>query len=97
MIRAYPLRALVLWVALHAFVVLVTGAKVVVFETATSVALVVISGAIGFIDTRRRREFTMLGNLGVSSLAPAALWAGTVLALEIALRALGSIAFGPRA
>lgn len=86
-----------MWLALHAFVVLVTGAKVVVFAIPTSVALIVISGAIGFIDTRRRREFTMLGNLGIPSVVPTALWAGTVLVLEVVLRALGSAAIGPRA
>lgn len=83
-----------LWAAVHAFVAVVTGAEVVVFAIPTSLALVVISGAIGLVDTRRRREVTMLGNLGVAPVVPAALWAATVLVLELALRAFRSAAVG---
>ncbi len=83
-----------LWAAVHAFVAVVTNAEVVVFAIPTSLALVVIAGAIGLVDNRRRRELSMLGNLGVSPVVPAGLWAATVLVLEFALFALGPAAIG---
>ncbi|MEO8193858.1 MAG: hypothetical protein ABI681_08395 [Gemmatimonadales bacterium] len=94
MIRAYPARAFLLWIALHAFVAVGSGAGIVAFSTSASLALTVIAAAVGFFDSRRRHEYTLLGNLGIPALAPPAMWAGTILVLEILLRAMTAIAGG---
>ena len=48
--------------------------------------LAMIGAAVGHADTSRRHEFGLLGNLGVSKAVPSAIWAGTMVVLEIALR-----------
>jgi len=85
--RAYPFRAFVLWLALHAFVAVASEDKALAFSTAASIGIVFIAAMVGFVDTRRRHEITMLGNLGIPPVAPVALWAATVFVLEALLRA----------
>jgi hypothetical protein len=46
----------------------------------------VIGGVAGFADTSRRHELRLLGNLGVPEVVPSAIWAGTIMLLEIILR-----------
>jgi hypothetical protein len=92
LIRAYPVRALLLWVALHAFVAAASGAGVLAFGTSMSIAMIVIAAAVGFLDARRRHELTLLGNLGIPPTTPSALWAGTILVLEVIMRVFSATA-----
>ena len=85
LVRAPVVRAALLWFALHVFVAAAT-AGVFVFGIAQSRLLVVIAAAVGYFDSRRRRESTFAGNLGVPSYLSPATWAATVILLEIALR-----------
>lgn len=85
LVRAPVTRAALLWFALHVFVAATTGG-VFVFGIAQSRLLVVIAAAVGYFDSRRRRESTFAGNLGVPSYLSPATWAATVILLEIALR-----------
>ncbi|MEO5903776.1 MAG: hypothetical protein ABIQ55_07190 [Gemmatimonadaceae bacterium] len=75
-----------LWLALHAFIAAVSGGEIIAFGTKATIVLAIVGAAVGNADTRRRREFGMLGNLGISKLAPPAMWAGTMVVLEISLR-----------
>ncbi|MEO7367888.1 MAG: hypothetical protein ABIZ36_08025, partial [Gemmatimonadaceae bacterium] len=52
-----------------------------------TIVFAVIGAVAGNADTRRRHEFGMLGNLGISRFAPAGIWAVTMIVLEIVLRA----------
>jgi hypothetical protein len=81
-----------LWFGLHAFLAIVSGGEIINLGTTATVAMVVIAAAVGFFDTRRRREFGLLGNLGIPVAAPSTLWALTTLVLEIALRIVTSLA-----
>jgi len=75
-----------LWLALHAFIAAVSGGEIIAFGTKATIVLAVIGAIVGNADTRRRHEFGMVGNLGISKWTPLAMWAGTMVALEIVLR-----------
>ena len=87
MLRAYPARATFLWFALHAFIAAVSGGEIIAIGTKATIVLAVIGAVVGHADARRRRESGMLGNLGLPRWTPSAIWAGTMVALEICLRA----------
>ena len=91
MISSYPRRALLLWFGLHAFLAIVSGGEIITFGTSATLATLLIAAAVGFVDTRRRREFGLLGNLGIPNAAPSILWGLTTLALEVALRIVTSL------
>jgi hypothetical protein len=86
LIKAYPMRALFLWLALHAFLFAVSGGDILALGTKAIIVLGVIGAVVGHSDTARRHEYGMLGNLGISKQTPATTWAGTMVALEIVLR-----------
>lgn len=75
-----------LWLALHAFIAAVSGGEIIAFGTKATIVLAAIGAIVGHVDTRRRHEYGMLGNLGVPKWAPPGVWAGTTVALEIVLR-----------
>jgi hypothetical protein len=75
-----------LWLALHAFLFAVTGGDIVALAAQATIGLALIGAIVGHADTSRRHEYGMLGNLGVSRNTPAAMWAGTMVLLEIVLR-----------
>jgi hypothetical protein len=75
-----------LWLALHAFLFAVSGGDIVALATKATIVLALIGAVVGHADTSRRHEYGMLGNLGVSKHTPAAMWAGTMVLLEIVLR-----------
>jgi hypothetical protein len=50
----------------------------------------VIGALVGYADTSRRHELRLLGNLGVPALVPSAVWATTIVLLEIILRVVTS-------
>ncbi|MGH9421496.1 MAG: hypothetical protein ACRD3J_16075 [Thermoanaerobaculia bacterium] len=86
MIRAYPRRAFLLWLALHVFIAAVSGGNALAFGTEGMLVLGVVAGAVGYADTSRRHELRLLGNLGISEFIPSAIWAATIMLLEIVLR-----------
>jgi hypothetical protein len=90
LVRAPVMRAALLWLALHVFVAAATGG-VFVFGMAQSSLVVVIAAAVGYFDSRRRRESTFAGNLGVPSYLSPAMWAATVIVLEIVLRMMSAL------
>ena len=90
LVRAPVMRAALLWLALHVFVAAATGG-VFVFGMAQSRLVVVIAAAVGYFDSRRRRESTFAGNLGVPSYLSPAMWAATVIVLEIVLRMMSAL------
>lgn len=83
-----------LWLALHAFIAAVSGGDIIAFGTKATIALAVIGAIVGNADTRRRHEFGMLGNLGISKWTPHAMWASTMVVLEIVLRVSVYVAGG---
>ena len=75
-----------LWVALHVFLSLASGGGFIAFGTRGTLVLAMIGAAVGYADTSRRHEFGLLGNLGISKAVPSAIWAATMVVLEIVLR-----------
>lgn len=90
LVRAPVARAALLWLALHVFVAAATDG-VWMFGMSQTRFLVVIAAAVGYFDSRRRREVTFAGNLGVPSYLSPATWAATVILLEIALGVASAI------
>jgi hypothetical protein len=90
LVRAPVARAALLWLALHVFVAAATDGAWT-FGMSQTRFLVVIAAAVGYFDSRRRREVTFAGNLGVPSYLSPATWAATVILLEIALRVASAI------
>jgi hypothetical protein len=86
LIRAYPRRAFLLWLALHVFIAAVSGGNALAFGTKGMLLLGVIGALVGYADASRRHELRLLGNLGVPELVPSAVWAATIVLLEIILR-----------
>lgn len=85
MARAYPLRALGIWLLLRLFIAYGTGAVEPLSFELLAIFVAVIS-LVTWIDMRRRREMLILGNLGVAWQLPIVLACLTCVFLEIALR-----------
>jgi hypothetical protein len=90
LVRAPILRAALLWLALHVFVAAASD-DMWLFGMSQTRFLVVIAAAVGYFDSRRRRESTFAGNLGVPSYLSPATWGATVVLLEIALRSVSAL------
>jgi uncharacterized membrane protein YeaQ/YmgE (transglycosylase-associated protein family) len=86
------MRATMLWLALHAFLFAVSGGDILALGTNATIVLGVIGAAVGHADTSRRHEYGMLGNLGIAKQVPGAVWAGTMIILEIVLRVTSYLA-----
>lgn len=88
-VRAYVVRGARLWlIARLAIVVLflLGGTDPVRLSTSVTVALVVLTVAICFLDTYRHRERAFLGNLGVGPLLLTTMFVTPALLGELALR-----------
>jgi hypothetical protein len=85
-IKAYPMRALFLWLALHAFLFAVSGGEILALSYGATILLGLIGAVAGHADTSRRHEYGMLGNLGIAKHFPVTAWAGTMICLEMLLR-----------
>jgi hypothetical protein len=85
LVRAPILRAALLWLALHVFVATVAEGGFV-FPVSMSRLIVLIAAAVGYFDSRRRREATFAGNLGIPPFVPPVMWAATTVVLEIGSR-----------
>jgi len=90
LVRAPVMRSALLWLGLHVFVAAATDGSWT-FGMSQTRFLVAIAAAVGYFDSRRRREVTFAGNLGVPSYLSPATWAATVIMLEIALRLVSAI------
>jgi hypothetical protein len=92
-VRAYLARSLRLWLGLRLLLAAV-GALAASYpfrlSAGTIVPIVVLTVLVAFVDTRRRREQVLLGNLGVSATMLAALFAVPPLIAEIAIHVLAS-------
>lgn len=88
-VQAYLLRGALLWIVARAAI---TGALVLAegdalkLSTTALVEVVLLIVALGWIETRRRREGALLANLGVSPLVLSAFFAGPALLGEFVLR-----------
>lgn len=88
MVRAYPVRAALIWIGVHVFAALslvlegVSSGQVSSFGFAGTLILSIASALIVYFDARRRREMAFLQNLGVAAWMPATLAASTVVVLE---------------
>lgn len=89
-VRAYVARGIRLWLAMRAIVtcLLLLGASSQRLSLSAMIQLVVVSVALCFLDTHRRRERALLGNLGVRPLTLAVLFALPAVLGEMAIRAL---------
>jgi hypothetical protein len=88
-VRAYLLRGALLWILAR---VAITGALVLAggdalkLSTTALVEVVLLIVALGWIETRRRREGALLANLGVSPFLLSVFFAGPALLGEFVLR-----------
>jgi hypothetical protein len=80
------LRASALWFALHFFLLVITGFGSLRIPLASVLILAAMTGALGFIDARRRNELLFLQNLGIAPSMVVGTWVITVVILEIAIR-----------
>ncbi len=81
-----------LWLALHIFLFVVSGGDILALGTRAALVFAVIGAVVGHADTSRRHEYGLLGNLGFPRQAPEAIWAATMIVLEIVLRLAASLA-----
>lgn len=88
----FALRAGLLWFALHFFLAVFAGLVSLRMPLASVLILAVISGAIGFIDARRRNELLFLQNLGIAPSVVVGTWVVTIVILEIAIRLFAAAA-----
>lgn len=88
-VRTYLSRGTQLWLATRAMlsgVFLLAGLDPLRLSTAAAVGTILLSVAVSFLETRRRRERAFLANLGVRPLVLGALFAAPALFGEVALR-----------
>lgn len=90
--RAIAYRATVtaalLWVLIHAFLLLSTAGAPTALSPKTSLVLVVIAAVVGFVDAKRKRETILLQNIGVSPLSVPLIWGSVMVVLEALLAVL---------
>lgn len=93
-VRAYLFRGALLWIVTRAAitgVLVLAGGNALRLSTAALIEVVLLIVALGWIETRRHRERSLLGNLGVSPLALSAFFAGPALLGEIVVRIVASV------
>lgn len=89
--RAYLARSFRLWLGIRVIVALagaLAATNLVRLSAAAIGPVVCLTVVVAFVDTGRRRERALLGNLGVGPLTLAALVAAPPLVAEIAIHAL---------
>lgn len=90
-VRAYLARSLLLWLGIRVILALAgaLAASDLVRLSAAAIPLVVcLTVVVAFVDTRRRHERVLLGNLGIGPVVLASLFAVPPLVAEIAIHAL---------
>ena len=94
-LRAYLPRAALLWVGARLMAaVAFAAAALPLFPVTLSAAaeIVVLSVLLGFADIARRRESSLLGNLGISRSVTGAMFAVSAVAGEVLLSLTVSLA-----
>lgn len=86
-VRAYPMRALLVWTGLHVFIAASVG-EITSVGLKGTIVLAALASLVVFFDARRRRENGFLQNLGVSVMVPPSLAAATVVFSEVVLAIL---------
>ena len=73
-----------------------TGGDVIVLPALAAGVLVLVAGAVGILEARRRNEIFFLQNLGVPGAVIAISWMGVAAILEVSLAvALASLGYAP--
>jgi hypothetical protein len=93
--RAYALRGFRIWLVTRAHVTavfLLGGEDAVRLPFGSVVELVLLTVALCFLDMRRRRERTLLGNLALGSGSLSAFFAGPAVFGELLIRVVATLA-----
>jgi hypothetical protein len=93
-VRAYLFRGVLLWIVARATIagaLLLAGGDALKLSTTALVEVVLLIVALGWIETRRRREGVLLANLGVSPLMLSVFFAGPALLGEFVLRFVAAL------
>ena len=88
-VRAFLFRGVLLWIVARAAIavaLVLAGGDALKLSTTALVEVALLIVALGWIETRRRREGVLLANLGVSPLLLSVFFAGPALAGEFVLR-----------
>jgi hypothetical protein len=88
-VRAYLFRGALLWIVTRATItsaLVLAGSNALRLSTAALVEVVLLIVALGWIETRRRRESALLGNLGVSPVVLSVFFGAPALLGELLLR-----------
>lgn len=92
-VRTYLLRGAGFWLAVRCvsgLVLAFAGLDPLRFTIGASVVVVVLSLAVGFVEIGLRREWALLGNLGVSPLVLGCIFAGPAAVGETLLKVLAA-------
>lgn len=92
-VRTYLIRSTGLWIAVRCACSLgmaFAGADPLRFSAGASIFVVLLSLAAGFVEIGLRREWDLLGNLGVSPVVLGSIAAGAAAAGEIVLAFLAA-------
>lgn len=84
-LRAYLPRAALVWAAVHVVLGVLTAGDVIVLPILAAGMLVLVVGAVGTLEMRRRHETLFLQNLGVSRAMAAICWMVVPAVLELSL------------
>lgn len=87
--RAYLFRGALLWIVARMTLtgaLVLAGSDALKLSTAALVEVILLIVALGWLETRRRRERVLLANLGVSPLLLSLFFAGPALFGEFVLR-----------
>jgi hypothetical protein len=93
-VRAFLFRGALLWVVTRLTVTIflvLAGSAAIKLSAIVFAEVIFLIVALGWIETRRRRELTLLGNLGVSPLLLTILYGVPALSGELALRIGASV------
>ena len=92
-LQAYLVRGATCWIAAHAVVAVVAvfgSLPPLPLTTTAAFEMVVVSVALGFVDTHRRREMTLIGDLAIHPVALTGALAMPAILGELILRAIGN-------
>lgn len=84
-LRVYAARSAQVWMVVHVVLAVLTGGDVIVLPALSAAVLLLVAGAVGILDARRRSELLFLQNLGVSPAIVAACCMPAPAALEVLL------------
>ncbi|HEY2165514.1 MAG TPA: hypothetical protein VGH04_16065 [Gemmatimonadaceae bacterium] len=92
-LQAYLVRGATCWIAAHAVVAIVAwfgGLPALPLTASGAVEMIAASVALGFVDTRRRREMALIGNLAIHPVALTGALATPAVLGELMLHVIGT-------